>query len=115
MLITQPLSEDKVVTEREKIEIYQEILEKEKNKIIYIKPHPRERTNYLKVFSKYDVRILEKDFPLELLSFLEIKFSKATTLFSTAVFSFKDKYEIEFIGTEKYEKLYERFGKIEIY
>lgn len=115
LLITQPLSEDRVITEQEKIEIYQEILEQEKNKTIYIKPHPREKTDYLKVFSKYDIRILEKDFPLELLSFLEIKFSKAITLFSTAVFSFKEKYEIEFIGTEKYEKLYERFGKIEIY
>lgn len=114
LLITQPLSEDRVITEQEKIEIYQEILEKEKNKIIYIKSHPRERTDYLKIFSKYNIRILEKDFPLELLSFLEIDFLKVITLFSTAILSFKGKYEIEFIGTERYKKLYEKFGKIEI-
>lgn len=36
------------------------------------------------------------------------------TLFSTGALNFKGKSEVEFIGTEKYPKLYERFGEINI-
>lgn len=113
LLITQPLSEDKIITEEEKINIYREIINKEKDKIIVIKPHPREKTDYKKAFFQYNIQIMKKEFPLELLSFLDIKFYKVITLFSTAALNFKDKYNVEFIGTEKYYKLYKWFGKIE--
>lgn len=114
LLITQPLSEDKILTEKEKIEIYKEIIEKEKEKIIYIKPHPREKTDYKKIFVKYNIEIIEKEFPIDLFSFLNVEFSKVITLFSTAALNFKDKYKVEFIGTKKYKKLYEKFGEIKI-
>ena len=113
LLITQPLSEDGIITEKEKIEIYKEIIKKNNFDKIYIKPHPREKTDYKKIFSEYGVQIIEKNFPLELLNFLQIKFIKIITIFSTAAFNFKDSCEIEFIGTENYPKLYKKFGKIE--
>lgn len=114
LLLTQPLSEDKIVTEKEKIDIYREILLKENGKNIYIKAHPREKTNYKEVFKEFNINIIENSFPIEICLLLDIKFEKVITLFSTGALNFKGKSEVEFIGTEKYPKLYEKFGKITI-
>lgn len=114
LLLTQPLSEDKIITEKEKIDIYREILLKENGKNIYIKTHPREKTNYKEVFKEFNINIIENSFPIEICLLLDIKFEKVITLFSTGALSFKGKSEVEFIGTEKYPKLYEKFGKITI-
>lgn len=114
LLLTQPLSEDGVITEEEKIKIYEGILEKQNGRKIYIKAHPREKTNYEEIFKELNIKIIENAFPIELLLLLDIKFEKVITLFSTGALNFKGKAEIEFIGTEKYPKLYKRFGKIEI-
>lgn len=114
LLLTQPLSEDKIITKKEKIDIYREILLKENGKNIYIKAHPREKTNYKEVFKEFNINIIENSFPIEICLLLDIKFEKVITLFSTGALSFKGKSEVEFIGTEKYPKLYEKFGKITI-
>lgn len=114
LLLTQPLSEDKIITEKEKIEIYREIIEKQNVRKIYIKAHPREKTNYKEVFKNFNIEVIENTFPIELFLLLNIKFDKVITLFSTGALNFKGKVEVEFIGTEKYPKLYERFGKIEM-
>ena len=114
LLLTQPLSEDKIITEKEKIDIYREILLKENEKNIYIKAHPREKTNYKEVFKEFNINIIENSFPIEICLLLDIKFEKVITLFSTGALSFKGKSEVEFIGTEKYPKLYEKFGKVTI-
>lgn len=81
---------------------------------IYIKAHPREKTNYKEVFKNFNIEVIENTFPIELFLLLNIKFDKVITLFSTGALNFKGKAEVEFIGTEKYPKLYERFGKIEM-
>lgn len=114
LLLTQPLSEDKVITEEEKIKIYREIIEKQDGRKIYIKAHPREKTNYGEIFKELNIKIIENVFPIELLLLLNINFSKVITLFSTGALNFKGRSEVEFIGTEKYPKLYERFGDIKI-
>lgn len=112
--MTQPLSEDEIITEEEKIKIYREIIEKQNGRKIYIKAHPREKTNYGDIFKELNIKIIENGFPIELLLLLNINFSKVITLFSTGALNFKGRSEVEFIGTEKYPKLYERFGKINI-
>lgn len=114
LLITQPLSEDRVITEQEKIKVYREIIEKQNVRKIYIKAHPREKINYKEVFKNFNIEVIENTFPIELFLLLNIKFDKVITLFSTGALNFKGKAEVEFIGTEKYPKLYERFGKIEM-
>ena len=113
LLLTQPLSEDRIVSEEEKINMYKDILQKRNIKEVYIKIHPRERTNYVKGFENIKVHIIKKDFPVEILFLLNINFSKVITLFSTAALNFKGKGEIEFIGTRNYPKLVEKFGIIE--
>ncbi|MBM6691185.1 hypothetical protein H9X75_08980 [Fusobacterium mortiferum] len=112
LLLTQPLSEDGIVTEEEKIEIYREIIMKQSKKNIYIKAHPREKTNYKEVFKEFNIKTIENSFPIEICLLLDIKFEKVITLFSTGALNFKGKSEIEFIGTKSYPKIYEQFGDI---
>ena len=116
LLITQPLSEDGIIKEKEKIELYKEILLEREIKKVFIKPHPREKTNYIEVFKNIgiEVKVLPNEFPAEIFMLLDMNFKKVITIFSTAVPNFKYKYKIEFIGTKKYSKLYERFGDISL-
>jgi hypothetical protein len=69
LLLTQPLSEDGLVDENEKVKYYGEIVKKYINEyIIFLKPHPRENTEYSKYFDRM-VIILPKLFPVELFRF----------------------------------------------
>lgn len=112
ILITQPLSEDEALTEEEKIDIYKNIIKKYNEDEILIKPHPREKTNYKKVFP--NVEVLESDFPLEIQTFLLSDIKEVVTLFSTAVYNFEGiAKKIEFLGTKVNKKLIKKFGTIE--
>lgn len=110
LLLTQPLSEDSVMTELEKIAMYKDIQKKFKGKFV-IKSHPREQTDYQKYFS--EVYILPQNFPAELFLFIDAKLSEVITIFSTAALNLKGSYKISFLGTRNYPKLLERFGVIE--
>ncbi len=110
LLLTQPLSEDGYITEREKINIYSKII-KDNYKNILIKPHPRELTNYQNYFE--NIVLLNKDIPIELYSLLGMKFYKVVSLFSTSVFNSFIECDREVLGTVKNKKLELEFGKIE--
>lgn len=109
ILYTQPLSEDAVITEEEKIGIYTKVIKNYKKETLVIKQHPREKTDYKKIFP--NIEILNQSFPAELFSLLDIKFEKAITLFSTAVLSNKN-IEVDFYGTEVHPKILKRFGQM---
>lgn len=112
ILFTQPLSEDGILTENEKIVLYKKILDKYDVNSLVIKPHPREITDYSKYFpSAY---LFKDACPSELLELLEIDFDKVITLFSTAVLQYKED-KVDFYGTECHPKLHERFGILEFY
>lgn len=108
MLFTQPLSEDKIISEEEKIELYSKILKKYNNQSIIIKPHPREITDYSKYFPDYYVMI--EKYPVEILELVGINIKKAITIFSTAVFGIGKNIEIDFYGTEIHPELLKKFG-----
>lgn len=110
LLITQPLSEDNIVAEEEKIKIYKEIIDKYSNKNIIIKPHPREKTNYQEIFP--NIEMIKGKFPLEILMFLGIEFKEVITIFSTAALNFKGITNVNFLGTENYFNLKEKAGEI---
>lgn len=114
LLLTQPLSEDGILIEKEKIQIYEEIIINRNLDKIYIKPHPRERTNYKNIFKNrnFEVEIIDNNFPIELLLFSDIFFDKIITLFSTAALNFKNYSNVEFLGTKNYPKLFKKFGCI---
>ncbi|MGL5780407.1 glycosyltransferase family 52, partial [Cetobacterium sp.] len=108
VLFTQPLSEDNVITEEEKIEIYSKIAKKYPKNRLIIKIHPREKTNYKNIFKEY--LVLDNPFPFEILNLLDVKFNKAITLFSTAALGLGKGVEVDFYGTEVHDKILERFG-----
>ena len=108
MLFTQPLSEDNVITEEEKIELYSKIIKKYKNQSVIIKSHPREETDYSMYFS--NCYIMKEKYPVEILELVGIKIKKAITIFSTAAFGLGKDVEIDFYGTEVHPKLFKRFG-----
>lgn len=109
ILFTQPLSEDGIVTEGEKIDIYRDVLSKYNLDCLVIKPHPREKTDYEKVFK--NVYVFKDNVPSEILDIVGVKFERVITLFSTAAFQY-DKDIVDFYGTEVHPKLYKRFGRI---
>lgn len=108
ILFTQPLSEDSIITEEEKVEIYSKIIKKYPQNRLIIKTHPREKTNYKDIFKEY--LILDTPFPFEILNLLDVKFNKAITLFSTAALSLGKEVEVDFYGTEVHSKTLEKFG-----
>lgn len=108
ILFTQPLSEDNVITEEEKIEIYSKIIKKYSKDRLIIKTHPREKTNYKDIFKEY--LVLDNPFPFEILNLLEVKFSRTITIFSTAALGLGDEVEVDFYGTEIHKNILEKFG-----
>lgn len=110
ILFTQPLSEDGILNEQEKVELYSKIILKYPKEKLIIKTHPREKTNYSKIFN--EICILEQNFPAEIFNLLDISFKKGVTLFSTAVLTNNCK-EIDFYGTEVHPKLLKKFGSMD--
>lgn len=108
ILFTQPLSEDNVITEEEKVKIYSKIIKKYPKERLVIKTHPREKTNYKDIFKEY--LVLDNLFPFEILNLLDVKFNKAITLFSTAALGLGDGVEVDFYGTEVHPKILQKFG-----
>ncbi|MDU4862337.1 MAG: polysialyltransferase family glycosyltransferase [Terrisporobacter othiniensis] len=84
IILTQPLSEDKFVSEYEKKKMYYDIIEEYKlNYRVIIKKHPREKTIY-----NYDLKNvfeLEGSFPSEVFKLADIKFKKAIGICTSAV------------------------------
>lgn len=92
VLLTQCHSEDGNLDYDEEIKIYSDIIKKYGENVI-IKPHPREVKNYSNIFS--NVKLLDKDFPIELMGLFENKIEKIITINSTAALHFpKEKIEI---------------------
>lgn len=108
ILFTQPLSEDGIIEEKEKIELYKKIITKYNEKELVIKKHPREKTKYEEIFK--ECLVIKETFPSEILSFIGFEPEKAVTIFSSAVFGIGKNIKIDFYGTEIHEKLYNKFG-----
>ncbi|MDO6743445.1 glycosyltransferase family 52 [Tenacibaculum soleae] len=113
LLITQPLSEDNLCNEDEKIALYKRVIETlniDATMQIFIKPHPREKTDY-KLFFK-TAKIIDKNVPMEIYTLAGEFFNTAITLFSTAVYNIKAKEKV-FFGTFGVDFLEKRFGIID--
>lgn len=106
ILFTQPLSEDKIITEEEKIKIYSKIIKNYCKEEIIIKTHPRETTNYKEFFP--DLEILNLQIPYELLQILKVEPEIGVTLFSTA--ALRVSKQVDFYGTEVHPKIFKAFG-----
>lgn len=89
LLLTQPISESILtsMTEEEEINIYKEIIEKFKDYQIIIKPHPRDTKDFEKIFP--NVKIIDKHFPIEILTLININPTVVCSVFSTALYNFE--------------------------
>lgn len=111
ILFTQPLSEDRFISEEEKVELYRKIIFNYPEKDLVIKTHPREKTDYKKYFPK--IEILNQSFPAELFDLLDIKFETAITIFSTAALNFSKNSKVDFYGTKVHPNLLKQWGDSE--
>lgn len=86
LIITQPLSEDNFVTEAYKLSLYAEMIDEHAaGHDVYIKPHPRELTDYRKQLGRDFIEI-PRSFPLEMFDLMQnIRFDKGVTLFSSGI------------------------------
>jgi len=85
LVITQPL-ENSSISEDDKLSLYRQIIDKYANDYqVYLKPHPRELTNYTQLLGRQFIEI-PRAFPLEMLDLLQtITFDLGVTLFSSGL------------------------------
>lgn len=93
LLLTQSFNEDRLLPLDEQIEIYKKIINEQQNNNIIIKTHPRENKDYSKYFP--NTKIIDNQFPLEILKCIDVKIKKIITLSSTSALHFVDYCEIE--------------------
>ena len=97
VLITQPLSEDNMMAESDKVELYTRIVNNYGVENVVIKPHPREKTNWAQIFP--DMPIIPRQIPVELLTKL-VSLNKVATFFSTAAFGSVADDKIDFYAQD---------------
>tara|TARA_B100001939_G_scaffold324518_1_gene316594 strand:- start:4738 stop:5658 length:921 start_codon:yes stop_codon:yes gene_type:complete len=101
LLITQPLSEDGFISEKEKLDLYKKIIDENIfGKPIFLKPHPREETNYNEVFQE-NINYIPRAFPLEIFNLQSsIKFQVGITIWSSSIKNLECVKEKIFLGVE---------------
>lgn len=89
LILTQPLSESELISieEEDEINIYNEIIDKFDDYQIIIKPHPRDTKNFEKIFP--NMKIIDKNFPVEILSLINITPTVVCSIVSTALYNFE--------------------------
>jgi hypothetical protein len=96
VLLTQPLSEDGFLSEKEKMHLYFRITDYIGRENLVIKKHPRDISNY----DCCNVESITANIPLQLLSLNGIRFTEAITISSTAVFDFNYPILVTYLGTQ---------------
>lgn len=102
ILVTQPLSEDGIISEDDKIKLYRNIASNYNIDKLIIKPHPRENTNWKTIFP--NVPIITSQVPAELLSDI-VHIEKVATFFSTAAFGMTEEKNVD-IYSKDFSKLF---------
>lgn len=85
LLLTQCWSEANIMSEIEKIDLYSRIIKRYGVENIVLKTHPRETTDYKKVFP--ELEIITEPIPYQLLDLMGMRFNTAISVNSTAIFS----------------------------
>lgn len=110
ILFTQCVSEDKIISEEKKIQIYENMIKGIKKSELVIKPHPREITNYKNIFD--DVFVFDKKLPMQLLTLAGIRFEHCYSICSTAAFSFDYSIHHHLSGSEIDKNISDVYGII---
>lgn len=108
LLLTQPLFEQGVCSDKNLIlNLYNDILNEYGNgKQIIIKPHPLEETDYKEFFK--NAIIIDKNFPSELLNYMDFRVEKIITIYSTALCTLNCAQEKIMLGYDWFQSQLER-------
>ena len=89
LILTQPLAESSLnsMEEEEEIKIYYKIIDKFNDYQIIFKPHPRDTKDFKKIFP--NMKIIDKNFPVEILTLININPTVVCSIVSTALYNFK--------------------------
>lgn len=98
ILLTQPLSEDGLLSETEKIDLYKHLIRDNNIKDLLIKPHPRETTDYAKYFP--ECKVFTKTVPIELFQLVGTTFEKVYSINSTAAYNIANNSNAEVVMWE---------------
>lgn len=102
IVFTSPFRADGAVSsEKEQIRLYKKLLKRYENNTVYIKAHPRDRTDYTVIDN---VKVMPKNFPSELLNYLDTsRISKFVSVASHCVDAYpQDK--VDFYKLEEVRK-----------
>lgn len=110
IILTQPLYPDHIGIE-EHGDIWKKIISKYPINDVIIKPHPRDLYDYEKDFD--GLTVFRKKAPSQFFDVLDLKFDKAVTAFSSAVFGL-DAKEIDWYGTEVSETIHNKLDSKKI-
>lgn len=103
LILTQPLYEDNLATLEDELKIYDEFFDKFDDYAIIIKPHPRDEKDYEEIYP--NVKVIDKYFPIELLSLINVTPTVVCSVVSTALLNFKDSEIYVYQGELKNERL----------
>jgi hypothetical protein len=112
LIITGPYSEEGIITEEHKVKIYTKLIDEYRdNNIVFLKPHPREVTNYIFAENR-NVVVLDRNFPIELLDvFIEKPFKKCIAIDSSSVKNLNCVLEKISLGLDYDTLLYDNYYK----
>lgn len=103
LILTQPLSQEGQMTLNDELNIYNEVMKKFNKYQVIIKPHPRDDKDYKKIYPQ--VTIIEKTFPIEILSLIGVNPTVVSSIVSASVLTFKDSEIYIYDGDLKNERL----------
>lgn len=83
LILTQPLSEDKVIGKKFKIELYNKLVVLNKEKNIIFKPHPRDTENYKDIFKNNKIIYIDRDIPIEVVNLLNLRIDEVISVCSS--------------------------------
>ena len=103
LILSQPLSEDNLATYEDELKIYEEFINKFSDYEIIIKPHPRDEKDYTKIYP--NIKVIDKHFPIELLTLIDLTPTVVCSAISTALLNFKNSEIYVYQGELKNERL----------
>lgn len=103
LILTQPLYEDNLATLEDELKIYDEFFDKFKDYEIIIKPHPRDQKDYEKIYPH--IKVIDKYFPIELLSLINVTPTVVCSVISNALLNFENSEIYVYQGELKNERL----------
>lgn len=102
LLLTQPFDNDGLMTESDKVKGYKSVISELQidEESLFIKPHPRETSDYKSIFPK--ATIMDGNIPFEFFNFLNVKFENVITITSSSVFHINNGANVIFLGTSEH-------------